>query len=334
MTDAKIMSGGCQCGKVRYRFKGKNLGHAELCHCRMCQKAGGNFGLALVRLDADKLVWTRGRPSEFGSSSIVSRGFCERCGTPLYMREDGDPQYEVTIGSLDDPNAASPSRAVGVESKLRWFDTLPALPARRTNEDRTPEDQAKLASFQHPDHDTQRDELSAENAAEFSPWRLATWLDFDRIVEMNERFNIEDPPSETSPFDRARMQRTLAEFTAQPIRGAVAVLEMRNEPCGYALLVSFWSNEFGGEICVIDELFVEPKFRGHGLTTQFIQGLARGDCAIWPRRTVAITVEAYRTNLRAKTLYERLGFEVSPNHSLRLVLADRGVAPLLGDRPS
>jgi hypothetical protein len=31
------------------------------------------------------------------------------------------------------------------------------------------------------------------NAAEFSPWRLATERDFDRIVEMNERLNIEDP---------------------------------------------------------------------------------------------------------------------------------------------
>ena len=332
MSSSKRMSGGCQCGAVRYRFEGAHPGLAEVCHCRMCQKAGGNWGLSLIRLDADKLVWTRGRAGEFRSSPIVSRGFCERCGTPLYMREDGDLQYEVTVGSLDDPNAAPPTRAVGVESKLSWFDTLAELPTWRTDEDRAPEELKKLASFQHPDHDTRRDELSGEKAAEFSPWRLATELDFDRIVEMNERLNIEDP-SETSPFDRAMMQRTLAEFIANPIRGAVAVLEMKNEPCGYALLVSFWSNEFGGEICAIDELYVEPEFRGRGLATQFIQRLARGKSPIWPRRTAMITIEAYRTNPRAKALYERLGFEVSPNHSLTLVLANRGLASLSGGRP-
>jgi GNAT superfamily N-acetyltransferase len=284
----------------------------------MCQKAGGNLGLALIALDADKLVWTRGRPREFRSSPIVGRGFCEHCGTPLYMREDGHPQYEITIGSLDDPNAAPPSRAVGVESKLRWFDTLAELPSRRTDEDRAPEELAKLASLQHPDHDT-RSEPDMGSAAESLPWRLATEQDFEHIIEMNERLNVEDP-SETMPFDRAMMKRTLSEIRVSPIRGAVAVLKLNGQSCGYALLISFWSNELAGETFAIDELYVEPEFRGRGFATQLIQSLASGDSRIWPRPAAAITVEAYRTNPRAKALYERLGFEASPNHSLKLVL--------------
>jgi hypothetical protein len=43
---------------------------------------------------------------------------------------------------------------VGVESKLAWADTLPALPAKRTDQDRTADDLTKLHSLQHPDHDT------------------------------------------------------------------------------------------------------------------------------------------------------------------------------------
>jgi hypothetical protein len=70
---------------------------------------------------------------------------------------------------------------------------------------------------------------------------LATEQDFDRIVEMNESLNVEDP-SEITPFDRAMMQRTLAEIRVNPIRGAVAVLELNDRLCGYALLISFWSN--------------------------------------------------------------------------------------------
>ncbi len=152
-------------------------------------------------------------------------------------------------------------------------------------------------------------------------WRLATRQDFDRIVDMNERLNMEDP-SETKPFDRMMMRRTLSEITLNPIRGAVAILELEGKPCGYALLISFWSNEFGGEICAIDELYVEPEFRGRRFATQFVEILKRPGNPIWPRRTATITVEAYRTNPRAKALYERLGFEPSSNHSLRLVLDD------------
>ncbi len=155
MTDMKpvTLSGGCQCGAVRYRFQG-TPGPAGICHCRMCQKAGGNWGMALVSLTAAHLTWTRGTAAEFRSSPVVARGFCDRCGTPLYMREDNDPAYEMTIGSLDHPEAAPPSHQVGIESRLNWFKTLAGLPEKRTDQDRTLDDLAKLTTRQHPDFDT------------------------------------------------------------------------------------------------------------------------------------------------------------------------------------
>jgi hypothetical protein len=148
-----VLTGGCQCGAVRYRIDGA-LGRAGICHCRMCQKAFGSWGAALVSVPADGLAWTRGRPGEFRSSAIVARGFCAGCGTPLYMKEDGDPLYEIAIGTLDDPERAPPVEQAGIESELSWFRSLPGLPRHRTQDDRTPEDLAKLRSLQHPDHDT------------------------------------------------------------------------------------------------------------------------------------------------------------------------------------
>jgi hypothetical protein len=146
-------SGGCQCGRVRYRITGE-LGDGGICHCRMCQKASGNIALPLVSAAIERFEWTRGKPSEFRSSSIVARGFCNHCGTPLYMLEDGFEYYEITVGSLDNSEAAAPTHAVGLESKLTWFDSLAKLPGHSTSEDRSPEDLAKLTSHQHPDHDT------------------------------------------------------------------------------------------------------------------------------------------------------------------------------------
>jgi hypothetical protein len=172
------------------------------------------------------------------------------------MREDGHTQYEMTVGSLDDPNIALPVKAVGVESKLHRFDTVVNLRSLRTDEDHTPDELAKGTSLHHPDHDARSDEPYADNATGSSPWRLVTRQDFDRIVAMNERLNTEDP-SETMPFDGMMMRRTLSEITLNPIGGAAATLELEGKLCGYALLISFWSKEFGGEICPIDELYVE-----------------------------------------------------------------------------
>jgi hypothetical protein len=122
----------------------------------MCQKAFGSFGAALVSVAARDLVWTRGTPSEFRSSAIVARGFCSACGTPLYMHEDGDANYELAIGALDDPNAIAPmTEQSGIESKLAWFDAMFGLPRQATADYRTPKDLERLRSLQHPDHDTE-----------------------------------------------------------------------------------------------------------------------------------------------------------------------------------
>lgn len=145
-------SGGCQCGAVRYRFSGA-VGRASICHCRMCQKAFGSFGAPLVSVPLTAFKWTRGAPGIFRSSQPVARGFCKDCGTPLFMQEDGDPNIELAIGTLDDPNAVTLEGQVGVESKVNWFDSMFTLPAETTNEN-NPAAPQRYHTRQHPDHDT------------------------------------------------------------------------------------------------------------------------------------------------------------------------------------
>jgi hypothetical protein len=147
-------AGGCQCGATRYWIEGK-LCDAGICHCRMCQKAFGSWGAALVKVPLENLRWTRGSPARFKSSPIVERGFCAACGTPLFMHEEGDNNIEIAIGTLDDPNAISPMTTQdGIESRLHWFDKMHTLSARTTAQTRNANELAKLKSLQHPDHDT------------------------------------------------------------------------------------------------------------------------------------------------------------------------------------
>ncbi|MDE2445469.1 MAG: GFA family protein [Alphaproteobacteria bacterium] len=150
----KCVSGGCQCGALRYKVVGP-LGSTDLCHCRMCQKAFGSFGAVLTRVPFANFKWTRGKPATFQSSAHVARGFCASCGTPMFMFEDGDDFIDLATGTLDDPGIVkSLSHQIGIESKVIWFEQLHSLPHQTTAETRNPGDLPRLASFQHPDHDT------------------------------------------------------------------------------------------------------------------------------------------------------------------------------------
>jgi hypothetical protein len=131
---------------VRYRIA--ELGRATICHCRMCQKAFGGFFGPLVT--AKGIEWTRGSPAIFASSNKVERGFCAKCGTPLTYDWGGD--LEISIGSLDNPEAAPPVLQVNPAEQLSYFASLHALPVRANS----PEAQAfldEVVSRQHPDHD-------------------------------------------------------------------------------------------------------------------------------------------------------------------------------------
>ena len=46
------LSGGCQCGAVRYQVTGE-VGHPHLCHCRMCQRWTGAVFIEMDVQDAD-----------------------------------------------------------------------------------------------------------------------------------------------------------------------------------------------------------------------------------------------------------------------------------------
>ena len=150
-----IVTGGCQCGAVRYRSTAL-MDNAHICHCRMCQKAVGNLFAALVGAPNDALVWTRGTPAVFASSDSADRGFCAACGTPLFYRGKESPRTGLTIGSLDDPSLAPAKVQVGMEGRLAVMDDLCTLPDEGTTEAEMPEEAAAIAAanHQHPDHET------------------------------------------------------------------------------------------------------------------------------------------------------------------------------------
>jgi hypothetical protein len=130
---ASNLTGGCQCGAVRYEWTTRP-GHSSVCYCRMCQKASGQAMMGFTGGKREHLVWTRGQPAVFKSSNLAERGFCRDCGTPLTYAFEGTGRISVTINSLDDPETMPPTKQYGTESKVSWLDGIHALPGQRTEE--------------------------------------------------------------------------------------------------------------------------------------------------------------------------------------------------------
>jgi hypothetical protein len=146
------LTGGCQCGAVRYRLATPPRA-VSICHCRMCQKATGSPYGAFANLERDDLAFTRGAAKIFASSEIAERGFCGDCGTPLTFRAVAGSRISVTVCSLDDPAAAPPQLQLDADAAVPWVRECLTKPNTPIADYLKSKNIADARSRQHPDHD-------------------------------------------------------------------------------------------------------------------------------------------------------------------------------------
>lgn len=119
---------------------------------------------------------------------------------------------------------------------------------------------------------------------------------------MIREYYREDHPEQEMRDEQ--IQRTLDELHQHPEKGAVTVLLQGSELVGYAILIYFWSNELGGNIVNVDELFVKKDYRGRGIGGDFLRSLIQSrfhDC-------VGLELCTTHQNERARQLYAQIGF--------------------------
>lgn len=148
-------------------------------------------------------------------------------------------------------------------------------------------------------------------------WRAAQPEDSAAIIDLCAKLYAEDP-GENRYTPAPIILATLSELLSNPPRGRAVVLEQDEVICGYALLITFWSNEYGGEVVVVDELYVLPAFRQRGYASQLFAILRTPDNPLWPNRPGAIFLEVSPTNTRAMAFYSKLGFKLQSNRQLIL----------------
>jgi GNAT superfamily N-acetyltransferase len=145
-------------------------------------------------------------------------------------------------------------------------------------------------------------------------WRACRGDEHEGIAVLMLALYEEDPAP--TPMTRTRGIGTLQRLAQEPSRGLALAYDRGQGLEGYALLCSFWSNELGGEVCIVDELYVVPAARRLGAATGLLEGLVRGHWP-WFQAAVAVELEVTPANTKARALYERLGFAAYKNALMR-----------------
>ena len=147
--------------------------------------------------------------------------------------------------------------------------------------------------------------------------QFKTMSDFVHEAEVRSMMTslyIEDPSGDA--IDASHFERTIRTLIANPGQGRIVLFMDGSNVVGYAILIPFWSNEFGGNIVSIDEFFVTPGARHQGIGRAFID-LVVSDR---PFEAVAAMVETTPGNLGARRLYASAGFRRSNNLCLTRIL--------------
>ena len=120
---AEVVRGSCLCGGVRFEVT-LPFRRANHCHCSLCRKHSGTFGLTQGRVPREQFRLLAGeellrifRPPK----GTAVKAFCSECGASLFGAywPEGD-EISVRLGSLDDDPQIRPQYHSFVGSRAPW----------------------------------------------------------------------------------------------------------------------------------------------------------------------------------------------------------------------
>lgn len=125
------LDGGCLCGALRFRISAAPSAVSH-CHCTLCRRASGAPLVTWATVPSDAFRFVQGTPRQLRATPSARRTFCGDCGTPLTFQADATPALlDVTVASLDRPEAVPPTEHVWHTRRLPWLaldDDLPRRP--------------------------------------------------------------------------------------------------------------------------------------------------------------------------------------------------------------
>lgn len=125
--DQSMATGGCLCGGVRYRARGK-LREVVACHCSQCARTTGHHYAATHCAGDDFSLEMNETLRWYRSSESAERGFCQRCGSNLFWRRFGGDGLSIAAGTLDRPTGLKMAYHIFCDSKSDYYDVADNLP--------------------------------------------------------------------------------------------------------------------------------------------------------------------------------------------------------------
>jgi hypothetical protein len=131
------LTGGCNCGAVRYEVTAPLLG-ASYCHCRRCQRRSGAAASPNARAapGSFRVLAGEDRLRAWKPHDGWEKWFCEDCGSQLFSRDPSDPdQFGIRMGTFDSDPGVRPGHHQFVAYAASWEplpdDGLPRFPESR-----------------------------------------------------------------------------------------------------------------------------------------------------------------------------------------------------------
>ena len=139
-------------------------------------------------------------------------------------------------------------------------------------------------------------------------------------IEMAREFYHSD--AVLHPVPDSHFAKTAAESLNGSRCAEIYILEYDSAPAGYALTARSFSQEAGGFVVWIEEIYIREPYRSKGLGREFFNYIEKEKDGDLGREffnyiekekdgdTVRIRLEVEEKNERAQSLYRQLGYEV------------------------
>lgn len=115
-------------------------------------------------------------------------------------------------------------------------------------------------------------------------------------------------PAVLSPVSKSHFENTCAQILGGSPYAAAHLITAQGRTAGYGLLAFTFTNEAGGLVLWVEELYIRPAFRGMGLGGEYLAFLEK----TYGRRVARMRLEVEPENEGARRLYARHGFEELP----------------------
>jgi len=106
------------------------------------------------------------------------------------------------------------------------------------------------------------------------------------------------------PVPETYLEATFNEMMRSDVYALGQICECDGQIVGYALFAKTFSQEAGGLVLWVEELYVKEEFRGKGIGSRYLAELIR----TLPEDIKRIRLETEPGNDRAVKLYQSLGF--------------------------